>query len=156
MQQLDHIIFIGAVCRLFAQCIQHACAELERACGRCDECLCGIAGLLAVVLIYLYSNCRVGIAGVAVLLVQFCDGCLCLSIVAETAVELFGQLCLDSIRYLISSLFCQSREPFPDLCIVFPGQQIQQALQVAGDQDVHRTEMWSDRTDGSGYKRRCG
>ena len=79
-----------------------------------------------------------GIAGIAVLLVQFCNRCLGFGIVTEAAVELFCQLCLYRISYLIGTLFCQSSEPFPNLGIIFTGQQVQQTLQIAGNQNVHR------------------
>ena len=78
-----------------------------------------------------------GIAGIAVLLVDLCDGCLGGCIVAEAAVEQFTHLCLDRIGHLIASALSQCREPLPNLCIVLAGQQVQQTLQIAGDQDVH-------------------
>ena len=85
MQQFHHIIFIYVPSRFLAQCIQNTGAELERACGRCDQCLGLITGFLAVIFIYLNGYGSMCVAGIAILLIDFCNGCLCLSVIAEAS-----------------------------------------------------------------------
>ena len=79
-----------------------------------------------------------GIAGITIGFINLMNGCLGSSIIAESAEEVLLESSLNGIGHFISTGFRQSGEPFPNLCIVFAGQQIQQPFQIAGNQNIHR------------------
>ena len=78
-----------------------------------------------------------GIAGVGILLVDLVNGLLGVRIVAEAGAEIRLECLLDCIRYRIGALLCQRTEPLPDLGVVLSGEQVQQPLQIAGNENIH-------------------
>ena len=134
VQLVNHCIFIAGN-RFFCDGFEHARAELIRACSGCNQGLCGVASCLAVILINLDCNSSMGIAGITIGFINLMNGCLGSSIIAESAEEVLLEGSLNGIGHFISTGFRQSGEPFPNLCIVFAGQQVQQPFQIAGNQN---------------------
>ena len=135
MELLHHVELVAL--GLFADALEHGGGEfIRRGSGEHDD---GI--VLGVFLLILLGNVpgdrRVRVAEVVVILPDLADGDLRALIVAEACPEELVQLFKHLGRHLVLTVFAELLHQIRDELVV-AGEEIEQALQVTGDENVHR------------------